>query len=82
MQKVDDANVSAGDDNFVSDVVREQMVKFREQIKKCQGTSIRGRKPTNERLLTRKMHLKKADLSFVILIAFFGFKYIFFSFHK
>lgn len=51
MQKVDDANISASDDNFVSDVVREQMLGFREQIKKCQGTSIRGRKPTNERLL-------------------------------
>ncbi len=51
MQKVDDTNVSAEDDNYVSDVVREQMIRFREQIKKCQGTSIRGRKPTNERLL-------------------------------
>lgn len=51
MQKVDDTTISADDDNFVSDVVREQMVGFREQIKKRQGTSIRGRKPTNERLL-------------------------------
>ncbi len=51
MQKVDDANVFADNDNFISDVVREQMVGFREQIKKNPGTSIRGRKPTNERLL-------------------------------
>lgn len=51
MQKVKDTAISAEDDNFVSDVVREQMVGFRKQIKKCQGTSIRGRKPTNERLL-------------------------------
>lgn len=51
MQKVDDTNISADDDNFVSDVVQEQMLGFKEQIKKCQGTSIRGRKPTNERLL-------------------------------
>ena len=51
MQKVDDANVLPSDDNFVSDVVREQMLEFREQIKKCPGTSIKGRKPTNERLL-------------------------------
>ncbi len=51
MRKVAEANISAEDDNFVSDVVREQMLWFREQIKKCQGTSIRGRKPTNERLL-------------------------------
>ena len=51
MQKVDDVNVSADNDNFISDVIREQMLGFREQIKRCQGTSIRGRKPTNERLL-------------------------------
>lgn len=51
MQKVDDTNISADDDNFVSDVVQEQMLGFKEQIKKWQGTSIRGRKPTNERLL-------------------------------
>jgi len=51
MQKVDNANVSAEDDIFISDVVREQMLGFREQIKKSPGTSIRGRKPTNERLL-------------------------------
>ena len=51
MQKLDNADVSADDDDFISEVVREQMVKFREQIKKVQGTSIRGRKPTKERLL-------------------------------
>lgn len=51
MQKLDNADVSADDDDFISEVVREQMVKFREQIKKVQGTSIRGKKPTKERLL-------------------------------
>jgi DNA modification methylase len=51
MQKVDNANVSAEDDVFISDVVREEMLGFREQIKKCQGTSIKGRKPSSERLL-------------------------------
>lgn len=51
MQKIDDAGVTASDDGFISEVVREQMIKFREQIKKRQGTSIKGRKPTNERLL-------------------------------
>lgn len=60
MQKVDDANVSASDDNFVSDVVREQMLGFREQIKKCQGTSIKGRKPTNERLLKNVAKISEA----------------------
>ncbi|GAB6282836.1 MAG: DNA methyltransferase C1 [Ignavibacterium sp.] len=51
MQKLDNTDVSADDDNFISEVVREQMIRFREQIKKVQGTSIRGRKPTKERLL-------------------------------
>lgn len=60
MQKVDDTNVSAGDDNFVSDIVREQMLRFREQIKKCQGTSIRGRKPTKERLLKNVEKISEA----------------------
>lgn len=50
MQKFDNTDVSADDDNFISEVVREQMIRFREQIKKVQGTSIRGRKPTKERL--------------------------------
>jgi len=51
MQKLDNTHVFADDDSFISEVVREQMIKFREQIKKVQGTSIRGRKPTKERLL-------------------------------
>ena len=51
MQKIDDTTVSADDDNFIAEVVREQMIRFREQIKKVQGTSIRGRRPTKERLL-------------------------------
>jgi len=51
MQKVDNTDVSANENNFISGVVREQMVGFREQIKKFQGTSIRGRRPTKERLL-------------------------------
>jgi len=51
MQKTNDAKVSADNDNFIAEIVKEQMVGFREQIKKNQGTSIRGRKPTSERLL-------------------------------
>jgi DNA modification methylase len=51
MQKVDDTNISADDDNFVSEVVKEQMIKFREQIKKSPGSSIRSKKPSSERLL-------------------------------
>ena len=51
MQKVDNTNISADDDDFVSEVVKEQMIKFREQVKKGPGTSIRGKKPSSERLL-------------------------------
>lgn len=51
MQKINNANISTDDDDFISEVVREQMIKFREQIKNIQGTSIRGRRPTKERLL-------------------------------
>ncbi len=51
MQKIDNINISADDDNFISEVVKEQMIKFREQIKEVQGTSIRGRRPTGQRLL-------------------------------
>lgn len=50
-QKIDNTNISADDDNFISEVVKEQMIKFREQIKEVQGTSIRGRRPTRQRLL-------------------------------
>ena len=51
MQKLDNADVSADDDDFIAEIVREQMIRFGEQIKKVQGTSIRGKKPTKERLL-------------------------------
>lgn len=51
MQKIGNTEVSADDDSIISRVVREQMIGFREQIKKVQGTSIRGRRPTKERLL-------------------------------
>jgi len=51
MQKTNDTEIVANDDNFIKGVVKEQMIGFREQIKIVQGTSIRGRKPTKERLL-------------------------------
>jgi len=51
MQKVDDINISTNDDDFISESVRERMIKFREQIKDIQGTSIRSRRPTRQRLL-------------------------------
>lgn len=51
MQKAQNTNNSPDDDNFISRLVTEEMVKFREQIRRIQGTSIRGRRPTKERLL-------------------------------
>jgi hypothetical protein len=51
MQKNSNTEVNADDDNFIAGIVREQMIGFREQIKRIQGTSIRGRRPTKERLL-------------------------------
>jgi site-specific DNA-methyltransferase (cytosine-N4-specific) len=51
LQKRENVTVSAQDDSFVADVVREQMEEFREKIKQCPGTSIKGRIPTKERLL-------------------------------
>jgi DNA modification methylase len=51
MQKISDIEVTADDDNFIAGVVEEQMIGLEEQIKNYQGTSIRGRMPTKERLL-------------------------------
>ncbi len=51
MQKTEDAGITADNDGFVSEIVTEQMINFSEQVKRVQGTSIRGRRPTKERLL-------------------------------
>ena len=51
LQKLADSNVTADNDSFIADIVIQQMTKFKKQIEKVQGTSIRGRRPTKERLL-------------------------------
>jgi len=51
LQKVADSDVTADNDDFIADIVTQQMTKFKKQIEKVQGTSIRGRRPTKERLL-------------------------------
>jgi len=51
LQKVTDSDVTADNDDFIADIVTQQMTKFKKQIEKVQGTSIRGRRPTKERLL-------------------------------
>ena len=44
-------NHRANDNEFIANEVKRQMIVFREQIRKNPGTSIRGRKPTRDRLL-------------------------------
>ncbi|MGB9892517.1 DNA methyltransferase [Thermodesulfovibrio yellowstonii] len=51
MQKKEETHIFANDDNFVSQIVKELMLHFKEQIKNNPGTSTRGKKPSNERLL-------------------------------
>jgi len=50
MLKNNDTEIMADNDDFIEEIVKEQMNGFRKQIKHIQGTSIRGRKPTKERL--------------------------------
>ena len=51
MQKVKDTSVPANNDDFIADVVREQMLKFKEQVCKNPGSSVKGKRPSEERLL-------------------------------
>lgn len=60
LQKVKDAEVTAEDDYFIVDIVTQQMTNFKKRIEKVQGTSIRGRKPTKERLLKNIEKIEEA----------------------
>jgi hypothetical protein len=60
LQKVKDAEVTAEDDDFIVDIVTQQMTNFKKRIEKVQGTSIRGRKPTKERLLKNIEKIEEA----------------------
>lgn len=51
LEKVSNAKTTANDDEFIAKEVLKQILNFREQIKKNPGTSIRGRRPTRNRLL-------------------------------
>ncbi|WP_287584209.1 DNA methyltransferase [Candidatus Borrarchaeum sp.] len=51
LQKIENINVTPESDVFIAETVTQQMMQFREKLKHSQGTSIRGRKPTKERLL-------------------------------
>ena len=50
LQKENDITVKSSDDEFVAKNVELEMITFKEQISKNPGTSIRGRRPTEERL--------------------------------
>jgi len=60
LQKVKDSGVSVENDDFIISVVFEQMTNFKKQIEKVQGTSIKGRKPTKERLLKNIEKIEEA----------------------
>jgi len=60
MQKVKDVNVSANDDCFIAAVVKEQMLKFREQVCRNPGSSIKSNKPSMDRLLR---NIDKLDIA-------------------
>jgi len=60
LQKVKDSEVTTEDDDFIIDIVTQQMTNFKKRIEKSQGTSIRGRKPTKERLLKNIEKIEEA----------------------
>lgn len=63
LQKVDDVKVGSDDEEFIVNVVKEQMIEFSKRIEKCQGSSIRGKKPTKERLLKNIEKINEAIIN-------------------
>ena len=51
LQKIKNTDFFSEEEDFIAEIVTQEMLQFKEQIKNFQGTSIRGRKPTKERLL-------------------------------
>ncbi len=51
LQKIRNTNVSVENDGFITETVAQEMLRFKDQLKRFQGTSTKGRKPTKERLL-------------------------------
>ena len=51
LEKISDSKINARDDDFIAQEVRRQMESFKNQIKENPGTSIRGKRPTRDRLL-------------------------------
>lgn len=51
LEKNSNSKATANNDEFIAEEVKKLLLNFREQIKKNPGTSIRGRRPTINRLL-------------------------------
>ncbi|MEG6569106.1 DNA methyltransferase [Thermoanaerobacterium thermosaccharolyticum] len=61
LKKIDNVSVLSTDDLFISEVVKNEMNKFKAQIEKIQGTGIKGwKKPTKERLLKNANKIEEA----------------------
>jgi len=50
LRKTSDISVKSTNDKFVEEIVTNEMLKFKERVEKVQGTSLRGRKVSAERL--------------------------------
>jgi len=50
LEKMSNSSMDAKDDDFITQEVKREMLSFKEKIKRNPGSSIRSRKPSNERL--------------------------------
>jgi len=62
LQKVKSPDVSADDENFIIDIVTYEMTNFKKRVEKMPGTSIKGKKPTRERLAKNIEKIEEAIL--------------------
>lgn len=60
LKKIADSKVNAEDEEFIAQEVRKLMEGFREQIRENPGTSVRGRRPTRDRLLRNVAKISEA----------------------
>lgn len=51
LRKVSNSRNQVNDDEFIANEIEKQMLNFREQIRNKPGSSIRGRRPTQKRLM-------------------------------
>lgn len=60
LKKISDSKANAADEEFIIKEVKKQMETFREQIRKNPGSSIRGKRPSTERLLKNVERISEA----------------------